>query len=91
MTQTTNTDRDPIDQLAVARAACYWCCDTELDDGADAAFEAVLIEQGVMAPDDAIDAIEIASCDYAYCVVHFDCGDAIEITRWGSVHAIDAQ
>lgn len=70
------TNRDPIDQDAMAAAVAAYCqvisdyafgkpSQDDIDE-ADVAFEAVLLEQGVISPDDVIDEIFAVMTDSAY-------------------------
>ena len=60
MTQANTTDRDPIDPQALADDALLYLL-AENRDEADVAFEAALLAQGVMRPDEAIEQITWAT------------------------------
>jgi hypothetical protein len=59
MTQDTNTDRDAINPDVLALAVRTYIRPQIRRDEADVTLEAALLEQGVMAPHEAIESIEI--------------------------------
>lgn len=59
MNQATNTDRDAINPEALALAVRSYIRPQIRSDEADVTLEAALLEQGVMAPHEAIESIDI--------------------------------
>lgn len=82
----TTTDRDAINPEALAAAvdAYRWNSDE-----ADIALEAVLLEQGVINPSEAIDQIEpIVSDELIGLFIRLDDGTMFGISRGGAVHVV---
>lgn len=85
MTQTTNTDRDAINPQALAQAVRSYIRPQIRRDEADVTLEAAFLEQGVMAPHEAIEQIEI---DAYGVIVFFEHGDIILVDIRGDVASV---
>jgi len=86
MNQTT--DRDAINPQALAEAITVWRCDRS--DEADIALEAVLLEQGIITPDEAIEQIEAVrngSSEIIGLFIRLESDEMFTIDRDGQVHA----
>lgn len=81
------TDRDVINPEALAQAITVWRCDRS--DEADITLEAVLLQQGVIAPHEAIEHIEAVrngSSEIVGLFIQLDDGAMFSIDRDGQVH-----
>lgn len=83
----TNTDRDAADTQALALAIRAYIRPQIRRDEADITLEAVLLEQGVMAPTEAIESIEI---DVYGVIVTLESGEILFIDINGVVNACTA-
>lgn len=87
MTQTT--DRDAADTQALAQAVTAYLTSTDPQDERDVALEAAFIDQGVMAPDEAINQISPVTSgpEIVGLFIQFDDASMVAIRRNGQVHA----
>ena len=86
---TQATDRDAADTQALAEAITAYLTSTDPQDERDMAFEAALLEQGVMTPDEAINQISPVTSgpEIIGLFIQFDDASMIAIRRDGQVHA----
>ena len=90
MSQATTHDRDAADPAAVAQALDAYLSGTGSADERDIALEAVLLSEGVLSPDDAVELLQIVQDGpeiRGVCVVLEGCTTMLSISRTGVVHA----
>jgi hypothetical protein len=84
MSQTTT--RDPVSPFSLAVAVDAWLLGTGSADERDIALEAVLLAEGVLSPDEAVQAFEpIGSSEILGLFVHLDNGAMFVVDRAGRV------
>lgn len=69
-----NTDRDPIDPSTLGEAVSTWMMSEPGDEEASQALIAVMLEQGVLTPEEASQALVLEDCEYPQATVEIHDG-----------------